>query len=363
MKVSRLSTPDVNRIATKSLGLDEDVVDLLSPEGLCASLRRAASFLCPATPRQIVESVLEAVSPIAPSGTPSRDDLLDQLDLLISVGDLLEMRYQSERATRLLYLGPPSYVAKGGGRYLLLGVRPFGAALVGSSLASEVRYEGHTRTVEFGAGSASERLATFDLHEIRREQWTKRPAAVPSGQLLDEYRQRLGTVGPSGQVDGLTLIDQFRDVRYYRGRWRDPRAGDTGEFVARRPQAYGADLWCFARLVNGDVQRFVDLPTADESAPGRDEAWRLQAALDAERGNPQVVRTRRAPGGAEDDIVDFFSPVPSWAERYLGLVGLSVLRSKGSLFSYRVPTAAMVDLAAFLADMLWIRALHDGEKG
>jgi hypothetical protein len=250
-------------------------------------------------------------------------------------------------------------VVKEPGRYLLLGVRPFGAAMVGETLASDVQYEGHTRTIELAPDAAGARFAALALHEITREQWTMHPAAVSVAEFLDGYRQRLDSAGPSGQVDGLTLIDPSSAVRYYRGRWRPPRPSDSGDFVARRPQAYGADLWCFVRVAAGVPQRLVDLPVTGATTPGRDEAWRVQAALDAERGEPQVFRTRAAIGGSAD-IVDLFSPVPSWAERYLELVGLSVPRLKGSLFSYRVQTAATPDLAAFLAGMLWMRVWHEG---
>ncbi|MFF5219511.1 hypothetical protein [Micromonospora sp. NPDC000442] len=360
MKVSRLSAADATQLAVKTLGLDEEVVDLLSQEALSASLRRAGSFLCPATPRQIVDAVLEAAGPLAPSGGPSRDDLMDLLDLLISAGDLLELRQRSMHATRLLFLGPPSYVVKEPGRYLLLGIRPFGAALVGEALASDVLYEGHTRTIELAEDTAGELLTALGLHEITREQWAMHPAAVSASEFLDAYRQRLDSAGPSGQVNGLTVIDSNSPVRYYRGRWRATRPSDSGDFVARRPQAYGADLWCFVRVAEGVPQRLVDLPVADATRPGHDEAWRLQAALDAERGQPQVIRTGSATGGSAYEVVDLFSPVPSWAERYLELVGLSLPRSKGSLFSYRVPTGAMLDLTAFLADMLWMLVSDGG---
>ena len=329
MRLSQLSTVEATKLAVRTLGLDEDVVDLFSPEGLCASLRRAASFLCPATPRQIVDAVLEAVGPVAPSGNPSRDDLIEQLDLLISAGDLLELRQRAEPATRLLFLGPPSYVVKEPGRYLLLGVRPFGAPLVGEILAREVLYEGHTRTIELAPDTAGPRLEALGLHEVTREQWARHPVAVSATEFLAQYRRRLDSAGTSGQVDGLTLIDPSNAVRYYRGRWRERKPSDSGDFVARRPQAYGADLWCFVRVTEGVPQRLVDLPAADATAPGHDEAWRLQAALDFERGEPQVFRSRTATGGSADIIVDLFSPVPSWAERYLELVGLAPAALEG----------------------------------
>ena len=75
-------------------------------------------------------------------------------------------------------------------------------------------------------------------------------------------------------------------VRYYKGRWREPIASD-GIFVARRPQAYGAPVWCAVELADGVPQAVLDLPIDSSIAPGWDDARKLQAALDAERGSPR----------------------------------------------------------------------------
>ena len=64
MTVQRIERGEVATRAQEVLGLDAAGVDLFSTEGLCASLRRAASFLCPASPRQIVDAVLEALAPL-----------------------------------------------------------------------------------------------------------------------------------------------------------------------------------------------------------------------------------------------------------------------------------------------------------
>ena len=110
-------------------------------------------------------------------------------------------------------------------------------------------------------------------------------------------------------------------VRYYRRRWREPGPTDSGDFVARRPQAYGADLWSAVRLENGVATRIFQLPVDDPVVPARDEAWRLQLAIDAERGFPQRYAAEPFAGGGSS-VVKFFSPIPGFAERYLQLVGM-----------------------------------------
>jgi hypothetical protein len=123
--------------------------------------------------------------------------------------------------------------------------------------------------------------------------------------------------------------------------------------MVRRPRAYGADLWCFARLTNGSITQLIDLPLLGSLVPASDEAWRLQAAIDAVAGHPQRVRVR---GGtdAETAVLDFFSPLPSWAQRSLDVVGMPLLRGRGALFSFVLPANEVEQELQFLADMLWI---------
>lgn len=360
MKVTALSTQEVAERTVHALWLDEKATDLFSAEALSASLRRAASFLCPASPRQLVDSVLEALRPLDESSLMDRHRVAAQLDLLVSIGDLIELPRHGHGNGRQIYLAPPSYVKKAPGRYLLLGVRPNGAPLVDAALGAEVRHEGHTRYVEVNAEAASAQLKAAHLHEIPRDHWLKQPGVEHASAVIDLMRRRLDGSGASGQVEGLKIIDPEASVLYYRGRWRSIVSGDSGDFVARRPQAYGADLWCFVRVDHGVPRALVDLPIDDLAAAGCDEAWRTQAAIDALRGTPQVVYVDLAPGSAGDLRLDLFSPIPGWAQRYLELVGTVAAQARGALVSYRVPMSAISELSAFFADMLW---MHVSEQG
>ena len=141
MNVTAISPAECSEIAVSALDVD-DAADLFSAEGLAASLRRAASYLCPAPPQQVTNAVLDALRPLAPGGGLQRADITDLLDLLVSGGDLIEMRLSGSGAARLLYLGPPSYIEARPGRYLLTGIRPFGKPLISTSLTQDIQYEG-----------------------------------------------------------------------------------------------------------------------------------------------------------------------------------------------------------------------------
>jgi hypothetical protein len=361
VKVSVASPVECRELAVRVLDVDQ-VADLLSAEGLAASLRRAASFLCPASPRQLIDAVLETLRPLHDGTELVREDLADLLDLLVSGGDLLELRQSGDAPGRLLYLGPPSYVERQPGQYLLLGIRPFAAPLISSELAGAIQYEGHTRRIGLPSDEGAAQLSELGLHMIRPRQWARPPAQMHAGELIRQTRERISAAGPAGVVEGLTIIDPAAKVTYYRGRWRPLKPADCGLFVARRPQAYGADLWCAALIDDGAPRRLLDLPADDPAAPAHDEAWRLQAALDAAAGRPQVFRIggTNGAGASAGRTVDFFSPLPRWAERYLQLTGMAIPRSAGALCSYRVPEGSMPDLARLLEDMLWMRQHSNG---
>lgn len=359
MRLSSLSIEEASALSVRALGLDSELIDLTSQEGLAASLRWAASFMCPTNPSRLLDAVLSAVRPVSPKGGVSRDQLAELLDLLVAAGDLLELRPEVERSVRLLYLGPPSFIEREAGSYLLLGIRPFGAPLVDAELGEEIEPEGHTRIIQLDVKTARERLIGAGLQPIDRERWVASPRAEDPRSLVDRVGKQLDAAGPSGDIEGLIVLDPNTYVRYYKGRWRSPRASDAGDFVARRPQAYGADLWCCIRLRNGMPKKMVEFPVDNPVVPGRDEAWRMQMAIDALRGVQQRYRTTPA-AGADATVVSFFSPIPGFAERYLQLVGLALSESPGSLFSFRVPKGAVPALEVLLTEMLWMEPMAKG---
>jgi hypothetical protein len=353
MKLSNLSSDGASALALRTLGLDPELIDLTSTEGLAASLRRAASFMCPTSPSRLVDAVLGAVRPVSREGSVNRDQLVEILDLLIGGGDLLELRHEAERSTRLLYLGPPSFIERSPGTYLLAGVRPYGVPIVGQELAGSIELEGHTRTLHIEGEDAVEQFAGSGLHEVSPERWVASPREESAAEFLQRIGAKLSAAGSSGDVGDLVVLDPAMSVRYYKGRWRGPKPGDSGDFVARRPQAYGADLWCAVRLDDGSPKKLIEFPCDDPLVPGRDEAWRMQLAIDAKRGRPQVFRVTPAQGGASS-IISFFSPLPGFAERYLQLIGLALPDAPKALVAFRVPNGAMTASSIYLTGMLWM---------
>jgi hypothetical protein len=281
---------------------------------------------------------------------------MEVLDLLVSAGDLLDLRQAAERSTRLLYLGPPTFIEREPGVYLLLGIRPFGAPLVDSELASHIEYEGHTRILKLEPVEALGQLARNGLHQLSGERWAASPQKEAARELVERVKTKLDVAAPSGEIEDLAVLDPNSSVRYYRGRWRPAQPADQGDLLARRPQAYGADLWCAVRFDDGRPAKLVDFPLHDLVNPARDEAWRFQMAVDALRGSPQVYRVTSMAARAES-VVSFFSPIPGFAERYLQLKGMALPDAPRALMAFRVPNGALPALMTLLTDLLWLKPL------
>lgn len=359
MGVARLTPEQASESALRALGLSDAGIDLFSTESLAASLRRAASFLCPATPGGIIRSVLEVLEGLPGYSDETKVQLEALLETLVGYGDLLELPAEDPDSIGLrIYLGPPSFVRRTSGSCLLIGVRPDGAQLVGDELAALIEYEGHARTVP-SSDVLDEAIAASGLTQLSSEQWLQAPRPATASELIGEYESRLRVAGPSGDIADPRILDPSTPVTYYRGRWRSPKPTDARTFVARRPQAFGADLWCFAEVAGGHITQLIDLPVFGPLIPGADEAWRLQAAIDAASGRPQQVRVQIGPTTTR---LDFFSPLPSWAQRRLDVVGIPLLRERGSLFSYSLPTIEVEEELRFLADMLWTSATDQPER-
>ena len=345
------------RTRSRSLAWIPNALDLSSTEAIAGALRRAAGLFCPCSARTLIRAVVKPLEGLVPDSNKLTESVENTLDRLVSYGDLLEHRDFSEQDGRptesgsLLYAAPPSFVARRSGSAILLGITPEQNSPLPDEIAARIEYLNHMRRIP---GEA-----VFDLHtwlkrlgliELSYESWTRAPSSDSPGRLLDQLNALLAKAPSSGEIPGLSVLDPSKPVRYYRGRWVEPNSR-TGRFVARRPQAYGAALWCYIELSDGEPVKFVDLPVISSRARGCDEAWRIQMAIDMLRDSPQRFGVRR--GAGTDCILDFYSPVPMWAQRRWDSIGRPVA-SSNSLFSYCFDQSEVAEEIEFARKMLWV---------
>ena len=347
----RLSSSEVHASKVSQLGLDQTAFNLTSVEATAAALRRAAGFLCPCTATTLVRAVVEPLRGLVDDVKETSGKVRETLEAMVATGDLLEFRdIETDETTRspvLLYAAPPRFVFRESGASILLGV----SAPEDDYLVERIDYQNHLRRISPNFGEdLSAALEQFGFSEIASDQWLRIPRRESPAQHLAHLDRRLDAAQRSGEVDGLSVLDSDRSVRFYRGRWTSPTKL-SGRFVARREQAYGGDLWCYIELNDGRPERLVDLPLPDSQWRGCDEAWRLQMAIDATLGHALVYGLR--PGPNHSSVIEFFSPSPMWAQRRLDWIGQPT-SSSGALLAYQLAESELAEEARFAEEVLWL---------
>lgn len=358
--MKQLTPAEVHALKVSELSLDPSAVDLTTVEALASALRRAASFLCPCSAATLVRSVEQPLRGLVDDLVAIRSSIEEVLESTIAHGDILESRDINPGAVNdrssLLYAAPPSFVARTSGAVILLGIVSDQLSALPDDLHRRIEYVHHVRRLQpLERENLREELLQLGLIELRYERWLNSPSIETPEQHVVRLDRLLDAAEPSRDISGLSLLDPERPVRFYRGRWVDVRS-QTGRFVARRDQAYGAQLWCYVQVRDGHPERMIDLPLGNSRWRGCDEAWRLQLALDAVRKQPQRFRVRNH---RSDAVLEFFSPVPMWARRRWDAIGEPVL-SSGCLFAYRIPYRELAEEVRFIRTELWLEELSDG---
>jgi hypothetical protein len=358
MEMKRLSIAEVHEQKIAELGLDSSSLDLTSIEAIAGALRRVASFLCPCATPTLIRGVVQPLRGLVDDLEKVKAIVEDTLEAMIAHGDILEHRDLEEnlghKNSVMLYAAPAAFVTRRSGTVILLGIASDQLSALTDDLEARIEYVNHLRRLSPTPGeNLRSDLVQLGLIELSYADWLRMPPIETAEQHLLRLDHILDAMQPSRDVPGLLLLDSERPVRYYRGRWVEPRS-HSGRFVARRSQAYGAQLWSYVQVLNGNPESLIDFPIAGSRWRGCDEAWRLQIAIDAKRGDPQRFRIR--PGPENTSVMEFFSPVPMWARRRWDAVGEPVL-SSGCLFAYRLAKTELAEELRFASEVLWLDEL------
>lgn len=347
--MNHMSVSDAQELVIKAVGLDPARYDCTEPEVLAALLRRAASFQCPCSGRALVRSVAESLRGLV-TAEDLRTNIEEMLDELLAYGDLTEVE-RTPGEGRVVYTAPPSFVTLPSGRMLLLGVSPESVEWLPIALSTKITYRGHARSLSPSVGpTAGSLLKDAGYFEVPHNLWLHAPKRATPEQVYGKYVALLHENGHLAEPTGITILDPMQPVRYYKGRWK-PATG-TGCFVARREQRYGAPLWSFVKLADGRLVSLIDLPVTGMGWRACDEAWRLQAAIDARNGTLQHATVAPPPRDAQVQL-RFVAPLPRWVKRQLDAIGESVT-AQGALCAYTVPKTDLEFVRSFLAEHLWM---------
>jgi hypothetical protein len=359
MVITELAAADVLQTTRMTLGLGPSSGKHIDDALLAALVRRAAGVLCPSATVTLVSAVVDALRLLTQDSETLKKRATTAVDNLIVFGDLLELNQVTvdDPAVKStwVFAAPPSFVARPSGTIFILGVVADEVSALPASLNERITHEGFTRILTPRTGEdLPASLRSIGLREISLRIWRKSPPLQPAAELLDQILGHLNKQPESGAIADIRILDPARNARFYDQRWITPH-GESGTFVARRPQAYGAPLWGFAQLDEGRVTRFLDFPLKGQRWRGCDIAWHLQMAIDFCRSTPQRYRKRPIAGGI---CFDFFAPLPQWASRGLAVIGQPVV-PENSLISYWIPEREAKTEEEFLTTQLWLSAIDE----
>jgi hypothetical protein len=348
--------------ARRSLGLKAVSPAQVDSEFLAAALRHTAGVLCPCSGAALRSTLAESLQHLAASEDLS-SRVEDAIEGLVVGGDLLELNQVTTDDTDTkgtwLFAAPPGYVVRPNGSIFLTGIVADRDTYLPQELMERIKHDGFTRAIMPVQGEQlAEQLSELGLQTLNSDNWLKPPKAENATDLLKRHVSKLDALTRSGDIPQLQIIDPDAPVTYYRGRWVQPKK-QTGVFVGRRPQEFGSPIWCLVRLQDGQAQQLLDLPLHKSKLRGCDIAWQIQMAMDRENGMPQEYRVRTSD---EHAFLDFFSPIPLWAERRFMLLGRHA-EATGCLLSYRLPLKELDAEEKFVQERLWLGRSHAAEPG
>lgn len=328
---------------------------------VAALLRRSAGVHCPCSQATLRSSVLECTKNLAADEIRVRQLVDDTIEALTVGGDLLELNDVVTEDVDIrqtwVFAAPPGFVIRPNGTAFVFGVVPDQDTFLPPSLGARVLYDGFTRSMEPQEGEdLASKLREQGLQELSESVWLKSPKSESSDDLLARADMRLSRQTLSTTIDGLKILDSVRPTTYYPDRWVVPQ-DQTGMFIARRPQEFGAPMWCLVRLQDGTPTRLLDLPFEKTRWRSCDAAWHLQMAIDHCRRHPQQYRRRK---GATGVRFDFFGPLPQWAQRRLVVFGERTTPEQ-CLLSYLVPSDRAETEDEFLRRRLWLSPIEGSE--
>lgn len=352
--IERVAPSEVVAGCRQVLGLPDQGDSSIDTVLLAALLRRSAGIHCPCSRSTLRASVLECTAALAEDDCISQ--CIDEMIEWITVGgDLLELDDVVTEDTDVkqtwVFAAPPGFVVRpDDGTAFIFGVVRDQDAFLPRSLSTRISYDRFTRYIKPRPDeNLADALQEQGLQQCSVDAWLKCPRAETSAKILSRVERRLERQPTAVAIANLEILDSARPVSYYRGRWVSPE-NQSGMFVARRPQEFGAPLWCIVRLECGRPSALLDLPFQKTRWRACDTAWHIQMAIDQRLGSPQRYHCCVEPRSVR---FDFFSPLPLWAQRRFMVFG-NPTASKGALLSFLVPKSSAAEEEAFLQRRLWL---------
>lgn len=318
-----------NFISTPTAVLDamHDDLQLVGPtrsdaRALVAGvLRRLCGLMCPCPPRSILAAAKRALEPLGTATDVLVAELDATLESLLVVGDVIEVSrvggILNDENRDWLFCGPPSFLELDE-RCYVFGIAPDDAPVLAGTLREKVRHDGVMRYLDDPEGQLGEALSALGMRRYTAAKWLARTHHEPPERFVAHVLNRLVKEGLHGDMPSAEWLAPATAAYVpYQKRWT-PAPAMSGLAIGRAHPEFGPPLWFVATLAAGRIERVLSLPLANMPDRACDQAWRIQLALDAQRGAPGRYRAQPEADGVR---VSVSFPLPLSARRRLVLLG------------------------------------------
>ena len=204
--ITTIDRSEAQQAAVQALEIPLDAgeqASMIAPEVLAASIRRAASFLCPCPPRTLREEVEGVLAGLVDDDAAEK--VKDMIQQLILVGDLLDLPVEENgRSHRMLHATPPSFVVREDDQHVLIGIPSDGQSILSESYRDRMEQHGAIRFFHGDPEDVRQILVSQGLTEITTEEWLRPPKYEPSPSDyitgFDEELDQAGRVNAEVQV-------------------------------------------------------------------------------------------------------------------------------------------------------------------
>jgi hypothetical protein len=322
---------------------------------IASAVRRLCSFMCPCPSFAIQRMALRSLKVL---GFP--EDELHRLvenaleDLSVS-GDVLELSRVTmagaENFPSWLYCAPPSFIARATGRIYITGIAADDASFLPREFRANLTRDGAARFIESASQEITEQLKQLGLRQVKEAAWMSGVRAETVSDHLRRATSRLRSFGVAGDLPDLTILEHAGRVRKsYSSRWKKTDI-ESGAYIGRVPQPYGAPLWYLCDLVDGKTAKSILLPTKESTERASDVAWRIQFALDSQAGFPATYSVTRDSNVA---TLSFDFPVPLAVRRRFMFLGARRSQDDPNPFRFQLPLQELEGERRLLRDNYWL---------
>jgi len=354
MSVRVATINEARTSVARSLEINTELKNVEDLSLISQALRRAVVFLAPCSSATLVQAVTDSLRGLLHHESSDLKVLVrDVLSQLCSVSDILELAPPDSNhhdSQRFLWSAPPSFVTTFHNRIYLLGSKGDSITHIPDDLRRKVQYSEGVRFLASNTGVIENELIEYGLHRITPKDWVRRPADATPEDFLKSPLAKLARQRDS--VQDISLLSGHG--QYYKSRWQTPSPNCTGRFVARRPQRFGADRWCLAQAVSGEITHLCDVVGTHNRERPCDRGWMLQYALAAKSGSPERYRIDHTDRVCR---LSLFFPLPNWAEKLI-LLSADRVEAKNALICFEISGSAKGQIIELLERGLWMAELE-----